>query len=87
MVNFSTLGLSTVAICESMHYGPMLWKDNHDELNKCSMRKAKSKKTKIVTQRNRKESLCIHIASDATVVGQGCHMGTTSGMCNFNHLL
>ena len=46
MVNFSTLGLSTVAICESMHYGPMLWKDNHDELSMCSTCKAKFDKRK-----------------------------------------
>ena len=46
MVNFSTLGLSTVAICESMHYGPMLWKDNHDEFRKCSTRKEKLDKQK-----------------------------------------
>jgi hypothetical protein len=46
MVNFSTLGLSTVAICESMHYGPMLWKYNHDEFRKCSTRKEKLEKQK-----------------------------------------
>ena len=36
--------LDPVAICESRHYGPMLWKDDHDELNKCSTRKAKQEK-------------------------------------------
>ena len=33
--------LGPFAICESRHYGPMMWKDDHDELNKCSMRQAK----------------------------------------------
>ena len=36
---------------------------------------SKTRKAKKVTQRYRKKTWCIHIASDATVVGQGCHMG------------
>ena len=38
--------LDPVAICESRHYGPMLWKDDHNELSKCSTRKAKLDKQK-----------------------------------------
>ena len=36
---------------------------------------SKTRKAKKVTQRYRKKCWCIHIALDATVVGQGCHMG------------
>ena len=36
--------LDPVAICESRHYGAMLWKDDLDDLNKCSTRKAKAAK-------------------------------------------
>ena len=38
--------LDPVAICESRHYGAMLWKDDHDELSMCSTRKAKLDKRK-----------------------------------------
>ena len=33
--------LDPFAICESRHYGPMMWKDDHDELNKSSRCQAK----------------------------------------------
>jgi len=38
--------LDPVAICESRHYGPMLWKNDHDELSMCSTGKAKLGKRK-----------------------------------------
>ena len=36
--------LGPFAICESRQYGSIMWKDDHDELNKCSTRKAKQEK-------------------------------------------
>ena len=43
-INHKVAFLDPFAICESRHYGPMLWKDGNDELNKCSTRKAKAEK-------------------------------------------
>ena len=48
--------LDPVAICESRHYGPMLWKNDHDELSMCSTGKAKLGKRKKGTQRYRKDT-------------------------------
>ena len=31
--------LDPVAICEKRHYGPMLWKDDHDNFKTCKSRK------------------------------------------------
>ena len=44
VVNHKVAFLDPFTICESRHYGLMLWKDDHDELNKCSMCKAKQEK-------------------------------------------
>jgi len=33
--------LDPVAICENRHYGPMLWKDDHDEFKNYSKSKEK----------------------------------------------
>ena len=68
--------LGPFAICESRQYGSIMWKDDHDELNKCSTCQAKLETRKKLHKKNRKKSWCLHIASDATVAGQGCHMGT-----------
>jgi len=38
--------LDPVAICESRHRGPMLWKDDHDELKMCSTAKERKDKRK-----------------------------------------
>ena len=35
-INRMVAFLGSFAICEARHYMPMLWKDDHDELNKCS---------------------------------------------------
>ena len=44
VVNHKVAFLDPFTICESRHYGLMLWKDDHDELNKCSTCKAKQEK-------------------------------------------
>ena len=49
-INHNVAFLDPFAICEARHYGPMLWKDDHDELNKCSTRKAKAEKRKRYTK-------------------------------------
>ena len=61
--------LDPFTICESRHYGPMMWKDDHDELNKSSRCQAKLETRKKLHKKNRKKSWCLHIASDATVAG------------------
>ena len=38
--------LDPVAICESRHRGPMLWKDDQDELKMCSTAKERKDKWK-----------------------------------------
>ena len=38
--------LDPVAICESRHRGPMLWKDDQDELKMCSTAKERKDKRK-----------------------------------------
>ena len=43
-INHKVAFLDPFAICEARHYRPMFWKDDHDELNKCSTRKAKAEK-------------------------------------------
>ena len=43
-INCKVAFLDPFAICEARHYGPMLWKDDHNKLNKCSMHKAKAEK-------------------------------------------
>ena len=45
-INRKVVFLDPFAICEARHYGPMLWKDNHDEFRKCSTRKEKLDKKK-----------------------------------------
>ena len=49
-INRKVAFLDTFAICEARHYGPMLWKDDHDELSKCSTCKAKHDKQKRHTE-------------------------------------
>ena len=68
--------LGPFAICESRHYRSIMWKDNHDELNKCSTCQAKLETRKKLHKKNRKKSWCLHISSDAMVAGQGRYMGT-----------
>lgn len=43
-INRKVAFLYPFAICEARHYGPMSWKDDHNELNKCSMHKEKAEK-------------------------------------------
>jgi hypothetical protein len=68
--------LDPKAICESRHLRPMWWKDDHDVLSKCEMRKEKQAKQVKEHQKMIKRVGGLYITSDATMARQGCHMGT-----------
>jgi hypothetical protein len=54
----------------------MWWKDDHDVLSKCEMRKEKQAKQVKEHQKMIKRVGGLYITSDATMARQGCHMGT-----------
>ena len=80
--------LHPLAIVEKRYYGPMLWKDDHDEFKNCQSRKEINEVQKAATEKSLRQLVCTYrfsFNSGRTRMSYGHHI--TFSKCSLNDLV